>query len=76
MKTLEDVYELLQEIVRNQEKILNRRQDTLLNAKEAAERLGIGRNTLYTWVRQGRLHRVLRDGKWGFDTNDIDVLMI
>lgn len=50
--------------------------DKLLTLKEVAERLRVGRSTLYRWVREGRLkpHR-LPGGRMRFYEEDVERLL-
>lgn len=44
----------------------------LLSTGQVAERLGVSRNTVSLWIRQGRLRAILVGGKYVVDTSNLE----
>lgn len=77
MSTFDNIFRTLEEM-KNEIAGLRARiegmpkQDVVLNSTEAAERIGVTRQTICAWARQKKIHRVERAGKRGFLTSELD----
>ena len=48
------------------------KEDTLFTSIQAAEYCGVTRQTIYTWTREKRIHKVVRKGRRGYLKSELD----
>lgn len=75
-----DIYEMLNHIAENQERILakldklEQTEDLALNAAQASAFLGISTATLWRWEKQGKVVKEVLGGMVGYSRNKLKLI--